>query len=179
MLLKVWYEQHYKTVQISRQAILAWAFTYKHNFSPQRCFIWNNKNILFKNKSLYYANWFSNGLVLVQQLFYNQGLLLRYSEFLWKYQIPVTPKELAVVLVCVCFLKTVGTLQQLLHHLLTPDTPVGQMCFSESRNKNYKMRSLFLENLISAPHVTSFGIIYLIISTGKSMVTTAKVISHK
>ncbi len=36
------------------------------------------------------------------------------------------------------------------------DTPVGQMCFSESRNKNYKIRSLFLENLISAPHVTFF-----------------------
>ncbi len=33
------------------------------------------------------------------------------------------------------------------------DTPVGQICFSESRNKNYKIRSLFLENLISAPHV--------------------------
>ncbi len=31
------------------------------------------------------------------------------------------------------------------------------MCFSESRNKNYKMRSLFIENLISAPHVTFFG----------------------
>ncbi len=112
--------------------------------------------MLFKNKSLYYDHWFSNGLVLVQQLFNNQGLLLRYSEFLWKYQIPVTPKELAVVLVCVCFLKTVDTLQQLLHHLLTPDTPVGQICFSKSRKKNYKIRSLFLENLISAPHVTFF-----------------------
>ncbi len=94
-----------KLSNFHQQALLAWTLIYKHNFWPQRCFIWNNKNILFKNKSLYYANWFSNGLVLVQQLFNNQGLLLSYSEFLSKYQIAVTPKELAVVLVCVCFLK--------------------------------------------------------------------------
>ncbi len=78
-----------KLSNFHRQALLAWALIYKHNFLPQRCFIWNNKKILFKNKSLYYDNWFSNGLGLVQQLFNNQGLLLRYSEFLSKYQIPV------------------------------------------------------------------------------------------
>ncbi len=86
-----------KLSNFHRQALLVWALIYKHNFSPQMCFIWNNKNILFK-KYLYYDNWFSNGLVLVQQLFNNQGILLRYSEFLSKYQIPVTPKVLAVVM---------------------------------------------------------------------------------
>ncbi len=30
------------------------------------------------------------------------------------------------------------------------------MCFSASGHKNYKIRSLFLENLISAPHVSFF-----------------------
>ncbi len=68
-----------KLSNFHRQVLLAWALIYKHNFSPQRCFIWNNKNILFKNKSLYYDNWFSNGLVLVQQLFNDQGLLLKNS----------------------------------------------------------------------------------------------------
>ncbi len=36
------------------------------------------------------------------------------------------------------------------------DKPVGQICFSVSRNNNYKIRSLFIENLISAPHVIYF-----------------------
>ncbi len=36
------------------------------------------------------------------------------------------------------------------------DTSVGQICFSASGNKKYKIRSLFLENLISAPHVKLF-----------------------
>ncbi len=151
-----------KLSNFHRQALLAWALIYKHNFSPQRCFIWNNKNILFKNKSLYYANWFSNGLVLVQQLFNNQGLLLRYSEFLSKYQIPVTPKEFAVVMGAIpsglcMLLKNCRYSSTVTGSFPNPcDTPVGQICFSESRNKNYKIRSLFLENLISAPHVIFF-----------------------
>lgn len=86
-----------KISNFHRQVLLAWALIYKHNFSPQRCFIWNNKNILFKNKSLFYDSWFSNGLFLVEQLFNEQGLLLTYSEFLSKYQIPITPKEFATV----------------------------------------------------------------------------------
>ncbi len=151
-----------KLSNFHRQALLAWTLIYKHNFSPQRCFIWNNKNILFKNKSLYYANWFSNGLVLVQQLFNNQGLLLRYSEFLSKYQIPITSKEFAVVMGAIpsglCMLiKNCRYSSTVTASFPNPcDTPVGQICFSESRNKNYRIRSLFLENLISAPHVKHF-----------------------
>lgn len=36
------------------------------------------------------------------------------------------------------------------------DTSVGRICFSESKAKNYKIRSLFLKNLISVPPVISF-----------------------
>ncbi len=146
-----------KLSNFHRQALLAWTLIYKHNFSPQRCFIWNNKN-----KSLYYANWFSNGLVLVQQLFNNQGLLLRYSEFLSKYQIPITSKEFAVVMGAIpsglcMLLKNCRYSSTVTASFPNPcDTPVGQICFSESRNKNYRIRSLFLENLISAPHVKHF-----------------------
>ncbi len=36
------------------QALLAWKLIYKHNFSPQRYFIWNNRCILYKHKSIFF-----------------------------------------------------------------------------------------------------------------------------
>ncbi len=36
------------------QALLAWKLIYKHNFSPQRYFIWNNRCILYKHKSIFW-----------------------------------------------------------------------------------------------------------------------------
>ncbi len=95
----------------------------------------------------------------MQQLFNDQDLLLRYSEFLSKYQIPVTPKEFAVVMGAIpsglcMLLKNCRYSSTVTASFLNPcDTSVGQICFSASGNKNYKIRSLFLENLISAPHV--------------------------
>ncbi len=52
--------------------------------------------ILFKNKS-FYRNKYSNGIILVRQLFKNNGHLFNYCEFLNYYKIPVTGKKLAVV----------------------------------------------------------------------------------
>lgn len=43
-----------KLSNFHQQVLLAWALIYKHNFSPQRCYIWNNCNILYKIKSLYF-----------------------------------------------------------------------------------------------------------------------------
>ncbi len=37
---------------------MAWTLAYKHNFSPKRYHIWYNKDILYKNKSLYFDYWF-------------------------------------------------------------------------------------------------------------------------
>lgn len=41
--------------QLNRQisALLAWKLIYKHNFSPQQCYIWNNGCILYKNMSIF------------------------------------------------------------------------------------------------------------------------------
>jgi len=71
-----------KLSNFHQQVLLAWALIYKHNFSPHNFLIWNNQYILYKNRSLFYDNWFSNGLFLVRQLFNNQGFLMTYTEFL-------------------------------------------------------------------------------------------------
>ncbi len=48
---------------------------------PQSFLIWNNVNIVYRNKSLFFHNWFSNGLLLVNQLFYNEGNLFTFADF--------------------------------------------------------------------------------------------------
>ncbi len=42
-----------KLSNFHRQALLSWLLVYKHNFSPHRCLIWNNKDIKYKNKTLF------------------------------------------------------------------------------------------------------------------------------
>jgi len=74
-----------------RQAFLSWSLIFKHNFSPNKYFIWNNKDILFKHKSLFIDYWFNNNIILVDQLFNKEGLLYSYKEFLEEYKIPVSP----------------------------------------------------------------------------------------
>ncbi len=67
------------------------------NFSPHNYFIWNNKDILFENKSLFYHTWFKEGIILVGQLVNSHGYLLSYTGFLQKFQLPVKPREFAIV----------------------------------------------------------------------------------
>ncbi len=67
-----------KLSNFHQQVLLAWALIYKHNFTPHKFFIWNNQNILYKNRSLFFNQWFNNGLLLVSQLFNSRGLLMTY-----------------------------------------------------------------------------------------------------
>lgn len=87
-----------KLAKFHKQAILAWMLAYKHNFSPHRYFIWNNKDIRFKNKSLFFRNWFENKIILVGQLLNEDGYLLSYGEFLDKFKIQNNPER-----ICNCF----------------------------------------------------------------------------
>ena len=66
-----------------KQMLLTWSLIYKHNFSPHRCFIWNNRLFtLVKDKSLFDKTWFNNNIILVSQLLNDNGSLLNYSECL-------------------------------------------------------------------------------------------------
>ena len=86
-----------KLSNFHKQALLAWKLIYKHNCTPTNYYIWNNKDIQYKKKSLYYGNWVANGIVLVKQLLNADGQLLKYNEFLSKFQFAVTPREYAIV----------------------------------------------------------------------------------
>uniref|UniRef100_A0A8C1Z089 Reverse transcriptase domain-containing protein n=1 Tax=Cyprinus carpio TaxID=7962 RepID=A0A8C1Z089_CYPCA len=86
-----------KLANFHKHALLAWKMVYKHNFSPTNCYIWNNRNIQYKNKSIYYQRWVDNNILLVEQLMNTEGQLLTYDEFLSKAKFPVSPKEYAIV----------------------------------------------------------------------------------
>ncbi len=43
-------------------------------------------------------NWVNNNIILVSQLLNSDGYLYSYSEFLNTYNIPVTPREFAIVM---------------------------------------------------------------------------------
>ena len=143
-----------------KQMLLAWSLIYKHNFSPHRCFIWNNQHIKYKNKSLFLNSWFDKNIILVTQLLNDNGNLLNYTEFLIKYGIPVTPKDFAIVMDAVP--SGILTLLRGAGNPVCPPldpilTTVGHMCFSVApKKRNYLIRSLFQSDNTSTPYVMQY-----------------------
>ncbi len=146
-----------------KQVLLAWALIYKHNFSPHTYSIWNNRDIISKNKSLFLESWFRNQIWLVRQLFHEEGSLLSHNEFVARYNLQVTPKEYAVVINAI----PTGTLMLFkgihmpsLGQISLPspiDSPEGKVCFSSHpRNTNRKIRALFQRDVVSIPYVTAY-----------------------
>jgi len=144
-----------------RQMLLAWSLIFKHNFTPHSYTIWNNKNLLYKHKSIFFDNWFKNGIIFVYQLFNQNGLICNYSEFLVKHGIPVTPKEFAIVADAVpqgvLMLFKGFSSSSLYRSVDLCKTFVGKQCFSSSKSKNNKkIRVLFQEESVSMPCVISY-----------------------
>ena len=135
--------------------LLSWTLIYRHNFSPHRYYIWNNRDILYKKKSLFLENWFDHGIYLVKQLLNTNGFLMSYSEFLNKYSIPIPPKEYAVVFDAIpsgvnMLLKSSVISELTLLKLDPAVTSVGRICFStKKRNNNCDIHALFQKDMIS------------------------------
>ena len=147
--------------QFHKQMLLAWSLIYKHNFSPHRCYIWNNRCVLFKNKSLFFDRWFENSIIYVTQLIDRNGVLLSYSDFLGNFGIPVTPKEYATVMGAIpdaILMLLKGTVRVDNTPLLDPvETMVGSVCLSPKiKNANRGIRALFQNNIISIPSAVSY-----------------------
>ena len=107
--------------------------------------------------------WFNSNILLVSQLFHDEGVLLSYEDFLILYNVPITPREYAIVFDAI----PSGTLMLFkgipwphLHELpsLNPfDSLVGEMCFSLlPKNNNKSIRALFQKNVVSIPYVHTY-----------------------
>lgn len=165
LLLRCNYNVEKLPIQLSKyhkQMLLAWLLLFKHSFSPHSFLIWNNQNILYKNKSLFFSNWADKGIVYVKQLFNNDGNLLNYSEFLNAYQFPVTPKEFCVVMDAIpngvlTLFKGFHSFDTSFEPVPVTETAVGKICFSASPiNRNRKIRSLFQKSIVTVPYVIHY-----------------------
>uniref|UniRef100_A0A3P9L5I7 Reverse transcriptase domain-containing protein n=1 Tax=Oryzias latipes TaxID=8090 RepID=A0A3P9L5I7_ORYLA len=149
-----------KLANFHKQMLLAWSLIYKHSFSPHRFYIWNNTNILYKNKSLFFPYWFQNNILYVNQLFNSGGCLMSYNQFLTTYNIPVTPKEFAIVMdaipkgVIMLFKGLVHPLPS--HSVSLFETNIGKTCFTRTSTRNKKIRSLFQKDIAVVPYVTHY-----------------------
>lgn len=152
-----------------RQALLAWNLIYKHNFSPHSYCIWNNKDILFKNKSLFYHTWFNEGIIWVKQLINSNGYLLSYTEFLDKFKIPVKPRDFAIVLDAisktVVFLLRNSDLREINMEDFGERIYIGSINILKQNCSNNCIRNALCS--VSFPTARFFGLLYLVIYTGK------------
>ncbi len=93
----------------------------------------------------FFHNWFSNGLLLVNQLLNNEGNLFTFADFFSRYKITITLKEVMVLTRAipagVCCSKAVYIHPHFLSVLLDLNIP-------QSALSVYKTRSLFLRLML-------------------------------
>ena len=76
-----------------QQTLLALKLAFVHNFSPHKAFLWNNSNILIRNKSLFLPKWFERDIIHILDLFDNFGNMLSYEHFMSVHSFPVLSRE--------------------------------------------------------------------------------------
>ncbi len=133
---------------------------FKHNFSLQRYYIWNNGDILYKKRSLFLKNWFKRNIPVVGHLLNSEGHLMNHSEFISHFNFPVSINEFNMVMKAVPF-GALALYKNVSFHddisLLHPtETYCNKICFVSLKNTNRAMHSLFRQNNISVPYVTAY-----------------------
>ena len=132
------------------------------NYSRRRYYIWNNRDILYKNTSLFLEYWFRNNILLVSQLVNAEGLLLSYKGFLSLYKVPVTPKDFAILLdaipsgVALLFRNMSRPDPQNLPSINPVDSSVGKISFSYVTFHNRAMLIVFQQDVGSIPYVMPY-----------------------
>ncbi len=117
--------------------------------------------IFFIQVNPYFSQIGSIIILLVSQLLNSDGYLYSYSEFLNKYNIPVTPREFAIVMDAIpcralTLLKGSARSQSSLSKIHTFDTMLGKICFlSLSSGRNKRSRQLFQVEITSLPCIVS------------------------
>lgn len=87
-LLKCDFEVGKISVKLSnfhKQILNFWKMLFKHNFSPHRSTLWNNRVILSNRRSLFKQSWFEKGIVFVTDLLDDTGNVFDFASFLNKY----------------------------------------------------------------------------------------------
>ena len=101
-------------------------------------------------EQIFFEEWFNKNIIWVRQLFNSNGVLFSYGEFLQHYQIPITPKQFAIVFdaipsgVSMLFKGCMPIYNPDSTHVDITVSSVGEVCLSPSGSKNNrKIRALF------------------------------------
>ncbi|XDV23416.1 hypothetical protein PO909_027995 [Leuciscus waleckii] len=151
-----------KLANFHKQMLSCWSLMYNHKFSPHTYFIWNNKDITYKNKTLFYRSWFDKNILLVSQLLDENCNFLSYRDFMDAFSFPIPPKEYAVIFYAI----PSGV------RMLLQSSPKGPSCsppsldssnlyidnclFISSEFTNKKIRSILLKPCATVPPCISF-----------------------
>lgn len=65
-----------KLSEFHKQVLMYWKLIYVHNFSPHSTMIWNNRYILYRNKSLFYEEWMNRNIWSIVHLMNSNGDIL-------------------------------------------------------------------------------------------------------
>ncbi len=135
--------------EFHKQVILYWKLIYKHNFSLHNSPIWNNRYILFRNKSLFIRDWWESGVWSVAHLLGKDGYFMDHSTFCGKYNILCDYKQYNKVLNCIpkAFVllvsNTVPSITEV-HHL--PSLIINGQDFIRCSLPNILIRTLLTED---------------------------------
>lgn len=86
-----------KLSNFHQQSLLAWRLSFNHNFSPHKSLLWNNSDILIRNKSVFFPKWFDRGINHVLCLFDDSGTMLSYEQFMEAHDFPIPFKDFKAI----------------------------------------------------------------------------------
>uniref|UniRef100_A0A3B3H9P1 Reverse transcriptase domain-containing protein n=1 Tax=Oryzias latipes TaxID=8090 RepID=A0A3B3H9P1_ORYLA len=90
LLLKCDFDYRKLPIKLStyhQQVLLYWKLIYKHNFSPHNTPIWNCRYVLCRNKSIFYKNWFDNGIWSLLHIMNDNGNIISFETFSSKFKL--------------------------------------------------------------------------------------------
>ncbi len=134
-----------KLCNFYKQALDVWKLIYKHNYSPHSCVIWNNQYILFKNKTIFWSDWFNKGLIFVTDLLNQSGNLYNHTECISNSQLNLSSSE---------YRKLINFISPKLLHLIKTeniymsvtgslsDLTVGGLSIKDKQFNNFYIRNI-------------------------------------
>ncbi len=126
-----------------KQALDAWKLIYKHNFSPHSCVIWNNQYILFKNKTIFWSDWFNKGLIFVTDLLNQSGDLYNHTELINNSGLHVSSSRKIINCISPKLLHLINI--EKMHTSVTgslPDLAVGGLSIKDKKCNNFYIRNI-------------------------------------
>lgn len=137
-----------------QQVLLSWKLCYSHNFSPHKCFLWNNSDIRIRNKSIFLSTWFNRNIIGILSIFDKSGNFLSYEQFMSNNNFPLPFKEFNAVQKA----NPLGLIQLIKSHLMfnenvikEPELILNGISLFDNKCNNKYIRQIFQNKKYNVP----------------------------